>query len=69
VTEVSTPPERLTQLVREVERHKEAIRAYKLSAYPEMRARHELKLLSLYSDIWRHCQEHGLVLPLALPRE
>jgi len=57
------PEARLAELLREIERHSAAVREYRLSAYPEMRARHELKLLSLHVEIGAFCREHGLDLP------
>jgi hypothetical protein len=57
------PKDRLADLLREIERHRAASREYRLSAYPEKRAHHELTLLSLYVEIGALCREYGLDLP------
>jgi hypothetical protein len=57
------PKERLSDLLTEVARHREAIREYKLSAFPEMAVLRELKLRELCSCIRSHCREHGLATP------
>lgn len=59
----SEPEARLAELLREIERNSAAVREYRLSAYPEKRAQHELKLLSLYVEIGALCREYGLDLP------
>jgi len=57
------PQARLAEFLRETERHRAAIREYRLSAYLEKRAHHELKLLALYVEIGAPCHKHGLGLP------
>jgi len=60
------PEARLAELLHELERHLAAAREYQLSAYPEMRARHEVKVLKLYVEIGDLCREHGFELPPAV---
>jgi len=63
------PETKLRELLAEVERHRSAVREFRQSAYPEMVALHELRLLALYSQIRRHCRENRLPLPPQFPRE
>ena len=57
------PAQRLADLLRDAERHRDAIREFGLAGYVSMVEQHRARLRDVYDRIRRHCQKHGLPLP------
>jgi transposase len=57
------PGHRLADLLRDVGRHRDAIREFGLAGYVTMVEQHQARLRQLYDRIRRHCEEHDLELP------
>ena len=57
------PGLRLADLLRDVGRHRDAIREFGLAGYVTMVEQHQTRLRQLCDRIRRHCQEHGLEVP------
>jgi hypothetical protein len=61
------PTARLAQLVREVGRHRDAVREFGLAGYVTKVEQHKARLRRVYEQIRAHCSEHGLELPAEVP--
>jgi hypothetical protein len=64
-----TPEERLAELVRDVERQRNAIQEYGSAGYVTMVERRRKDLEVTYARIRDHCWQHGLPIPPDLPPE
>jgi hypothetical protein len=60
---------RLTELLREVDRHRDAIREFGLAGYVTMVEKHRKDLGAVLTEIRAHCREHSLPLPEGVPTE
>ena len=63
------PKARLAELLREVDRHRFAIREFGLAGYVTMVEKHRDDLGSVLAEIREHCREHSLPLPEGVPAE
>jgi hypothetical protein len=61
------PTAQLAQLVREVGRHRDAVREFGLAGYVTKVEQHKSRLEKLYEQIRAHCEQHGLALPPEVP--
>ena len=61
------PAARLTALLHEVDRQRDAIREFGLAGYVTKVEQHNAKLHLIYGQIREHCAEHGLELPAEVP--
>ena len=62
------PRDRLAELLREAERHRNSIREFGMAGYVTMVEQHRTKLREVQEQVRRHCEEHGLELPREIPK-
>ena len=63
------PKARLTELLREAQRQRDAMREFGLAGYATMVEKHRERLDAVLGKIREHCREHGLPLPEGVPAE